>query len=400
MDADPSMVEEAARRAAALGVPNVTWVTRRAEALPGGLGRFRVATFGQSFHWLDRAAASPRTVATMLEPGGAVGVGEALVDGRRSRARITAPGPAPRRDRGAGRAPPRPDPAARRRGHRSTGRGRRVGARGGGALRPGGRTGARRGGARPRRRRPGGARRLDLELGAGPLRCGARHVRPASSSHCSARPPPPAPSPSASAMRCWRSGAHRWPAPPPARWCSTGAGRAAPPRLRSDRPDRGSWWFTPGGGIDPGESAADAARRELAEETGLRIDVLGPVRFERRATFEFEHVRYHQHEHYFVVRTDRFEPTREGWTAVERRSVLEHKWWSVAELGATDAVVYPKISSTGSRARPGPDRRRDHATDAVRSRSGPRPRVSRPAGCRCRRWERPPPRRPRNGRRR
>jgi hypothetical protein len=43
----------------------------RAEALPCGLGRFRVATFGQSFHWLDRASVAT-TVATMLEPGGAL----------------------------------------------------------------------------------------------------------------------------------------------------------------------------------------------------------------------------------------------------------------------------------------------------------------------------------------
>ena len=108
------------------------------------------------------------------------------------------------------------------------------------------------------------------------------------------------------------------------------------------RPERGSWWFTPGGGLDPGESPADAARRELHEETGLLVADLGAAEFERDATFEFEGVTYRQHEHYFVLRTTRFEPTDHAWTDVERRSVLEHHWWSVDDLTTTDAVVYPE----------------------------------------------------------
>ena len=108
------------------------------------------------------------------------------------------------------------------------------------------------------------------------------------------------------------------------------------------RPERGSWWFTPGGGLDPGESPADAARRELFEETGLHVDDLGAVRFERDTTFEFEGVVYEQHEHFFAVRTARFEPIGDAWTEVERRSVLGHRWWTVDELIATHDVVHPE----------------------------------------------------------
>jgi 8-oxo-dGTP pyrophosphatase MutT (NUDIX family) len=107
------------------------------------------------------------------------------------------------------------------------------------------------------------------------------------------------------------------------------------------RPDRGTWWFTPGGGADPGESTAEAARRELHEETGLELAVLGPVAHERRTAFEFEGEQIEQHETFFVARVERFTPVADGWTALERRSVLGHRWWTHHELATTDAVVYP-----------------------------------------------------------
>lgn len=70
VDADRDMLTNARREAEKSGIDNVTWRHMRAEELPGDLGSFRVVTFAQSFHWIDR----PRVAAIvrrMLEPDGA-----------------------------------------------------------------------------------------------------------------------------------------------------------------------------------------------------------------------------------------------------------------------------------------------------------------------------------------
>jgi SAM-dependent methyltransferase len=70
IDADPGMIAEAERLAVRAAVANVRWQVLRAEELPAGLGTFRLVTFAQSFHWMDR----PRVAAAvhgMVEAGGA-----------------------------------------------------------------------------------------------------------------------------------------------------------------------------------------------------------------------------------------------------------------------------------------------------------------------------------------
>jgi ubiquinone/menaquinone biosynthesis C-methylase UbiE len=71
LDPDPDMLAHASRAAARRGIGNATWVRQRAEALPAGLGSFRVVTFAASFHWMDRPRVAS-AVATMLDAGGAV----------------------------------------------------------------------------------------------------------------------------------------------------------------------------------------------------------------------------------------------------------------------------------------------------------------------------------------
>lgn len=72
VDPDSGMIAEAARNAAGRGLgAKARWVRVRAEELPAGLGTFDIATFGQSFHWMDRDAVAA-TVKDMLRPGGAL----------------------------------------------------------------------------------------------------------------------------------------------------------------------------------------------------------------------------------------------------------------------------------------------------------------------------------------
>lgn len=113
----------------------------------------------------------------------------------------------------------------------------------------------------------------------------------------------------------------------------------------SDQPDR-SWWFTVGGGIEPGEDEVTAALRELAEETGLRLgsqDLLGPVAT-RSAVFDFfsEHCR--QHESLFLARVPAASAlSAAGWTALEREVVDEVAWWEPEALREADIEVFPAL---------------------------------------------------------
>jgi SAM-dependent methyltransferase len=72
LDPDAEMLAEGARRAAETGITNIRWVQARAEDIPTlAVGRFTLATFGQSFHWTDREPVA-EAVYDILEPGGAL----------------------------------------------------------------------------------------------------------------------------------------------------------------------------------------------------------------------------------------------------------------------------------------------------------------------------------------
>ncbi|WP_407917066.1 NUDIX hydrolase [Kitasatospora sp. NE20-6] len=103
-----------------------------------------------------------------------------------------------------------------------------------------------------------------------------------------------------------------------------------------------TWWITPGGGLEPGESAQEAAERELVEEVGLTGVELGPLVAYGTVSFSFQEHLYEQDQWFHVARVGpvAVEPARTG-GGDEHARLLAARWWTVAELRATRETVYP-----------------------------------------------------------
>jgi SAM-dependent methyltransferase len=82
LDPDAEMLAQGARQAVEGKIDNIQWIQALAEDLPGlDLGHFRLATFGQSFHWTDQERVA-ESVFDLLEPGGALALISHVHEGR------------------------------------------------------------------------------------------------------------------------------------------------------------------------------------------------------------------------------------------------------------------------------------------------------------------------------
>jgi 8-oxo-dGTP pyrophosphatase MutT (NUDIX family) len=101
------------------------------------------------------------------------------------------------------------------------------------------------------------------------------------------------------------------------------------------------YWFTPGGGLDPGESPAQGAARELFEETGLRVDPadLGEPVWHQVTEFSYDNQRYRQDQEFFLLRVPRWEVDTAGFAA---DAIDDFRWWTADEMLGSTESIYPE----------------------------------------------------------
>ncbi|WP_081612694.1 MULTISPECIES: NUDIX hydrolase [unclassified Methylobacterium] len=107
------------------------------------------------------------------------------------------------------------------------------------------------------------------------------------------------------------------------------------------RPEERTFWFMPGGGLEPGESHAQACLRELGEEIGVFDAEIGPQVAACDGPFFLFPKPRDARERYFVVRLPSDEVDTSRLAETEDSTVLGTRWWTLDELEASGERIEP-----------------------------------------------------------
>ena len=109
------------------------------------------------------------------------------------------------------------------------------------------------------------------------------------------------------------------------------------------RPEKGTWWEIPGGGIERGESSADAAKRELYEECGFKDVLVGPCIWTQYVEFDFAMYHFKSDERIHLAEIEESEEWNpKGLEALEAAAFEEGRWWSLEDLLASEEQTLPE----------------------------------------------------------
>lgn len=97
------------------------------------------------------------------------------------------------------------------------------------------------------------------------------------------------------------------------------------------------FWVMPGGGLEPGESFEDAAKREAYEESGCSFNI-GPYVWYRRHKHVWNDRPFDQYERFFVATV--FDPIYDA--PMQDGYISDHKWWSLDEIRASNEEFAPR----------------------------------------------------------
>lgn len=106
------------------------------------------------------------------------------------------------------------------------------------------------------------------------------------------------------------------------------------------------FWFTIGGAVEGGESLAEAAVRELAEEVGITVDpsaLKGPLGTWPNA-FTWGDWQIRQQETWYAVAVDAVDVVMDGMDQLESETIDKAAWWTPEELDSAGTAVIPELT--------------------------------------------------------